>query len=98
MVNEIGSRIDALADKVRAKHAADRVAKAEADAVRAEDVEKRRTVLRAQMPEVAGVVDLFRAAGVSVSVLAAAEGGHVVVNGAACARMGVDVSAYVQKD
>jgi len=97
-VAELGDRIDAVADKVRAKHAADRVAKAKADAVRAGDIEKRRAVLREQMPEVAGVVDLFRAAGVSVSVLAAAEGGYVVVNGAACARMGVDVSAYVQKD
>lgn len=94
----LSDRIDAVADRVRAKHAADRVARAEADAARAADVERRRAVLRDQMPEVAGVVDAFRAVGVSVSVLAAAEGGHVVVNHAACERMGVDVSGYVQKD
>jgi len=97
-MSELGGRIDAIADRVRAKHAADRVARSAAVEVRAADVEQRRAELREAMPEIAGVVDMFRNAGVEVKVLAAAENGRVVVNRAACVRMGVDVSGYVSEN
>ncbi|MGZ4955291.1 MAG: hypothetical protein ACXV8Q_09265 [Methylobacter sp.] len=93
MANELGSRIDAVADKVRARHAAERVALAAADQVRAASVEQRRVELREAMPDVARVVDLFRGLGLEVKVLAAEENGRTVIT-RGCDRMGVDVSRY----
>jgi hypothetical protein len=92
-VSDIGSRLDAIADKVRAKHAAERVARAAADRDRVAGVEQRRVELREAMPDVARVVDLFRSCGAEVRVLAAEENGRVVMT-RGCERMGVDVSRY----
>jgi nicotinic acid phosphoribosyltransferase len=91
--SDLSGRIDALADKVRAKHAAERVARAAADQDRVASMGQRRDEMRKAMPEVAGLVDLFRSHGVEVKVLAAEENGRVVMT-RDCERMGVDVSRY----
>jgi len=93
-VSELGDRVDAVAERVRARHAAERELKASAAATRAARIERRREELREAMPEVAGVVDMFRAAGVDVTVIAAREGGLSVINRKACERLGVDASGY----
>lgn len=93
-MSELSARVDAIADKVRAKHAAERVERAAATVANAEAVEQRRAELREAMPDVARVVDLFRDAGIEVKVLAAAENGRSVVNRRACERLGMSVDDY----
>lgn len=95
-MSDLGLRVDAIADKVRARHVAEREAKAAMAEDLAASVERRRVELREAMPHVAGVVDLFRSAGVEVKILAAAEGGRVVVNRRGCERMGFDADEYGQ--
>lgn len=51
------------------------------------DKEKVRAQMREAMPEVASVVDLFRAAGIEVRVTAAIEGGMVVGSPKALAQL-----------
>jgi len=96
MASDLGGRIDAIADRSRARHVAEREARAIADKVHAEGLEKKRIELRESMPDVARVVDLFRGAGVEVKVLAACENGRSVVNRRGCERMGVVADEYEQ--
>jgi len=92
-MSELADRVDGIADKVRSRHAAERVVRAAEVEARAASVEQRRVELREAMPDVARVVDLFRGHGVEVKVLAAEENGRVVM-ARGCERMGVDVSRY----
>lgn len=95
-MTELGDRIKALGDRAKQRNAANLHDDMEKAVVLPVDVELKRQELRTTMPEIAVLVDLFRAKGFDPKVLAAAENGKSVVNRAACQRFGIDVSDYEQ--
>ena len=92
---DLADRVAELGRRSVARSADRREAILQAEAERAAAMDARRAQLREQMPKVSRVVDEFRAVfGDGVRVIAAAEGGRVVVNRAACERVGVDWRRY----
>lgn len=79
-MSDLGSRIDAIAAKSRAKSEQAAADQAVRDQANAEQVEARRAAMREAMPEVAGVVDQIRSVfGEGCEVLVAEENGKRVV-------------------
>jgi len=79
-VSDLGSRIDAIAARAKAKTAQQAEIDAAAAQAKADQVELRRAAMRAAMPNIAGVVDLMREIFGEVEVLSAEEAGKRVVN------------------
>lgn len=68
-----------MAVRSRARSVDEAAALAERVVVRAERIEAKRQQMRETMPHVAGLVDMFRDAGMEVRVLMAEENGQRVV-------------------
>jgi hypothetical protein len=88
---------DSLIDGLRRAKLARDEKRLEKPVVMAEDRAEKAKRLREEMPEIAGLVDCFRAHGFDVQVLAAQENGRTVINREGCRRFGVDYSEYEQK-
>ncbi len=76
---DLSERLDAMAVRSRARSVDEAAALAERVVVRAERIEAKRQQMRETMPHVAGLVDMFRDAGMEVRVLMAEENGQRVV-------------------
>lgn len=76
---DLADRLDAMAARSRARTVDEAAALAERVVVRAECIEAKRQQMRETMPHIAGLVDMFRDAGMEVRVLMAEENGQRVV-------------------
>lgn len=76
---DLVDRLDAMAVRSIARSVDEAAALAERVVVRAERIEAKRQHMRETMPRVAGLVDMFRDAGMEVRVLMAEENGQRVV-------------------
>ncbi|WP_427501362.1 hypothetical protein ACQE3E_06575 [Methylomonas sp. MED-D] len=88
------AKATALAERAKARSAERRAAVAEEKAAKAERANAERDKMREMMPEIAALVDALSERFGPVRVLAVRSGDYVRVNGAACARAGIDVKTF----
>lgn len=94
-MSELSARVDAIAERAKAKRREVRQVEALAVEQRLADQAAKRDELRVAMPQVAAVVDEFkRVFGEGVRVLAAQESGKTVLNRRAMDRFCLEVKRY----